>query len=471
MKLEQLKQKTILVLGLGLEGASALRFLRRAFPGQTLAVADQRVREQLSAEAQALLVAELADGPGLALHLGPQYLAALGHYDVIVKSPGIPVVLPEYQQALRAGATITSPTAIFFANFPGRIVGITGTKGKSTTSSLIAAILQRSLPEVHLLGNIGAPALDVLPDLLNSSGAVVVFELSSHQLEGLRQSPPIAVLLNIVPEHLDYYASFAEYVAAKENIARYQGPDDVLVFAADHEIPPRIAARYLARKVPCSLRGQVRGGCYLADGWIAFAGGGTPPEPVVRVEEIPLLGSFNRINVAAAVAVARLLHVPAPEIAQAVREFQPLAHRLENAGEIGGVTFYNDSISTVPEAAVAALEALGGAVQTMLLGGADRKLSFAGLAEGVIRSKVVNVILFPPTGERIWQALLDCDPAAAAGMQHFFVDSMEQAVLLAKQHTAPGRVCLLSPASPSFGLFRDYRDRGDRFKQLVKRQD
>ena len=131
-------------------------------------------------------------------------------YDVIVKSPGIPVILPQYQEALRAWRPVTSPTAIFFANFPGMLVGITGTKGKSTTSSLIAAILRQQFPEALLLGNIGRPALDLLPALLDKPDSLVVFELSSHQLEGLRQSPHVAVLLNVVPEHLDYYASFEE---------------------------------------------------------------------------------------------------------------------------------------------------------------------------------------------------------------------------------------------------------------------
>ena len=235
MKLSQLHNKSLLVLGLGLEGCSALRFLRSQLPQARLAAADKNSLEQLSAPARELL----AEDPRIERRLGPDYLAALDDYDVIVKSPGIPVILPQYQEALRAGRPVTSPTAIFFANFPGMLVGITGTKGKSTTSSLIAAILRQQFPEALLLGNIGRPALDLLPALLDKPDSLVVFELSSHQLEGLRQSPHVAVLLNVVPEHLDYYASFEEYVAAKENIARYQSEVDWLVFDADHEIPTR----------------------------------------------------------------------------------------------------------------------------------------------------------------------------------------------------------------------------------------
>jgi UDP-N-acetylmuramoylalanine--D-glutamate ligase len=467
MKLSQLHNKSLLVLGLGLEGCSALRFLRSQLPQARLAAADKNSLEQLSAPARELL----AEDPRIERRLGPDYLAALDDYDVIVKSPGIPVILPQYQEALRAGRPVTSPTAIFFANFPGMLVGITGTKGKSTTSSLIAAILRQQFPEALLLGNIGRPALDLLPALLDKPDSLVVFELSSHQLEGLRQSPHVAVLLNVVPEHLDYYASFEEYVAAKENIARYQSEVDWLVFDADHEIPTRVAAGSRAHRVPVSMRTRRDGGCFVFDEWIACASPGREPEVVVRLDEIPLLGAFNRINVAAAVAVGRVLGVPTVSIAEAVREFQPLPHRLERVGEFGGITFYNDSISTVPEATVGALDALAGGVETVLLGGHDRHLDYAVLADGLLRRHVRTLILFPPTGRRIWQAVCDRDPAAAAGMKHFFVESMEEAVRLAREHTAPGKVCLLSPASPSFGLFRDYRERGDRFKALVRQAD
>jgi len=464
MKLEQLKGKSLLILGLGLEGCGAARFLRREFPQAVLGVADQRQFEGLSEQARAVL----DDDPLIHRHLGPNYLAALAEYEVTVKSPGIPVVLPQYQEAVRAGRSVTSPTAIFFANFPGMIVGITGTKGKSTTSSMIAAVLRGPYPDVRLLGNIGSPALDVLPSLLRQRDALVVFELSSHQLEGLRQSPHIAVLLNVVPEHLDYYANFDEYVSAKENIARFQTELDELVYDADHEIPQRIALRSRARKHPCSMRGLSRGGCFVYDDWIACDSGAREPELILPLQDIPLRGNFNRINVAAAVAVGRILGVPATAIAAAIREFQPLPHRLEYIGEFDGVCFFNDSIATVPEAAVGALDALAGSVETIMLGGAERYLDFAVLAEGLVRRAVKTVILFPPTGERIWRTVVAHDAAAAARMQHFYVDSMEEAVKLAKQHTSQGKCCLLSPAAPSFGLFRDFRDRGDRFKQLVQ---
>jgi len=163
--------------------------------------------------------------------------------------------------------------------------------------------------------------------------------------------------------------------------------------------------------------------------------------------------------------------VPTDQIADAVHSFKPLEHRLEFVGRFDGIEFYNDSIATVPEAAIAALDALTGEVETVLLGGYDRGLDFSGLAKALLKSEVKTLILFPTTGERIWKAVCDADSTAPSRLKYFFVDSMEEAVRLARQHTSPGMACLLSPASPSFGLFRDYRERGERFKQLVRGSD
>jgi UDP-N-acetylmuramoylalanine--D-glutamate ligase len=465
MKIAELRDKTILILGLGQEGRSSLQYLRAAFPEKPLGVADQLPLEKLPPEVQTLL----REDSRVQAHLGLGYMASLAAYDVIVKTPGFPVIHPDYQRAVKAGKIITSQTAIFFANFTGMIVGITGTKGKSTTASLIHAILTRAFSDTQLLGNIGKPALDLLPQL--HSDSIVVYELSSHQLEGLRQSPHIAVLLNIVPEHLDYYASFDEYVAAKVNITRFQTDEDFLVYDADHDIPRRISLGSPARKIPCSVERPLPSGCFPYNEWICYRMGWHEQEDVVEQYKIRLPGAFNLANVVPAVAVGKLLGVPTKEIADAVHSFKPLEHRLELVGTYDGVTYYNDSIATVPEAAIAALDALTGQVETVLLGGYDRGLDFSGLAKKLLWSEVKTLILFPTTGARIWKAVCDVDAAAASSLRHFFVDSMEEAVRLAKQHTSPGMACLLSPASPSFGLFRDYRERGERFKQLVRESE
>ncbi len=462
MKLAELKDPSVLILGLGQEGRSSWQYLRAAFPEKTLGLADQLSLEQLGQETRD----RIARDSRLRLHVGPDYLSSLASYEVIVKSPGIPVVLPHYREAVEAGKRITSPTALCFANFPGTVIGVTGTKGKSTTASLIHAILQRSFSHTHLVGNIGVPPLGLLGQA--TSKTIFVYELSSHQLFGLQQSPPIAVLLNVVAEHLDYYASFEQYVAAKENITRNQSDADFLVYDADHAIPREIAARSRAERIACSLEEPQTRGSFLSGDRILYRAEPGEPETVLAIAEVPLLGRFNLKNVLAAVAVAKRMKVANEEIAEAVRHFQPLEHRLEWVGAYGGVRYYNDSIATVPEATIAALDTLGPEVETILLGGTDRHLDFSGLARRLLQSQLKTVILFPLTGQRIWEGVCEQATHPSALPRHFFVATMEEAVAIAQRHTAPGKICLHSPASPSFGLFRDYRDRGQQFKRLVR---
>ena len=507
MRLAELKEPSVLILGLGVEGRSTLRYLRAAYPAKTLGVADRLPLEKLAPETKQFIERDSR----IRLHFGDGYLGSLAGFDVIVKSPGIPVTCSAYRRALAAGKQFTSHTALFLANFSGMVIGVTGTKGKSTTASLLHSILKTEFPDAQLVGNIGVPPLDLLPPLaakreqetrnstaesenpwedsnriertlsslgpLASSpprptGPIVVYELSSHQLVGLRQSPHIAVLLNIVPEHLDYYESFEQYVAAKENITRFQTARDFLVYDFDHDLPRQIAARSKAQGVACSLvqAGRHVPTCFLFEDRIIYRSE-SAEEDVVSVRDIRLPGKFNLINVAAAVAAGKLAGVPAPQIGQAIRNFQPLEHRLECAGAYGGVTYYNDSIATVPEATIAALDTLGNDVETVLLGGMDRGLDFSALAKRLLGSDVRTVVLFPPSGVRIWKAISEQASTTSSLPRHFFANTMEEAARIAQAQTTKGKICLLSPASPSFGLFRDYRERGEAFKRLVREGD
>ena len=426
-----------------------------------MGVADQRSSDRFTVETRHWIEQDHA----LTTHFGEGYLGSLTQYDVIVKAPGISVTLPAYRDAIANGKQITSQTAIIFDNFPGTIVGITGTKGKSTTATLIYDMVRKSFPDTHLVGNIGSPPLDLLSRATEDTK--FVYELSSHQLEGLRKSPHIAVLLNIVPEHLDYYESFNQYVDAKENITRFQNERDYLIFDSDYELPARIADRSKAQLLPCSLEASLKDGCFLDGEWVIYRSSKVE-ERIVPRKDVTLIGKFNLINVAAAVAAAKVAGVSTANIAEAVREFRPLEHRLEHAGEFGGVTYYNDSIATVPEATIAALDSLGDKVETVLLGGTDRGLDFSGLAKRVVGSSVKTIVLFPPSGERIWRAMREAAKADAPLPLHFFASSMDEAVALAKRNTTKNRICLLSPASPSFGMFRDYKERGEAFKRLIR---
>jgi UDP-N-acetylmuramoyl-L-alanine---L-glutamate ligase len=462
MTLDELGKKSILILGFGTEGQATYEFLRKRWPEKPLSIADRQSISGLPED----VARRLQNDPEIRLNFGPRYLDSLDPYqcEVIVKTPGIPASIDAIVRARRAGCILTSHSQLFLNNYPrDKVIGITGTKGKSTTASLIHHILRYAAVPAELVGNIGQPPLlliDAVPD-----GTYFVHEFSSHQLAEIERSPHIAVLLNIVPEHLDYYASFDDYVAAKENITKFQTPEDFLIFNPDHSIPADIAGRTKAVLTPFSSQHPVSSGWYVRDETIIQSGPDFEEE-VMSISEITLPGRFNVQNVLAAIAAASLGGVPLARIREAVRTFQALPHRLELVGTYNGITFYDDSIATVPDAMLAALDALGPNVQTLILGGYERNLDFKELGER-FPSNIKTVILFPPTGERIWKAI-ESHSKNPALPEAFFVSGMEQAVKIAYQRTAPGGICLLSPASPSFGTFKDYRERGDSFKAFVK---
>ncbi len=462
MTLAELQRKSVLILGLGTEGQATYDFLRELWPSKQLVVADKRRMEEFPKS----LVERLRNDAATWLHLGPAYLKSLTEGpEVIIKTPGIPVSIPEIVQARKNGCIITSHSQIFLSNYPReRIIGITGTKGKSTTASLLYEILKTGGRPAELVGNIGRPPLARLKEA--SSETLFVHEFSSHQLAEVESSPHIAVLLNIVPEHLDYYASFEEYAAAKANITAHQDSRDFLVFNSDYEVPSAIAQQTKAELRPFSTEKRLAVGCHLVGETIVWSEAGRDHE-VMPIGEIPLAGKFNVQNVMAAAAAAFLCGVPASVIRKAVKSFKPLPHRLQPVGTYNGVTFYDDSIATVPEATLAALDALGPAVQTLMLGGHERNLDFSELA-GKLPATVRTVILFPTTGERIWKAI-ELHSSGRILPEAIFVNNMEAAVRIAYSRTDAGKTCLLSPASPSFGMFKDYRERGLAFQSWVKK--
>ena len=444
MTLEELEQQSILILGFGTEGQATYEFLRRRWPEKPLSIADRRKIDEFPRG----LVKKLEEDAALTLNFGPRYLDSADGYNckVIIKTPGIPATTDAILRACKVGCTLTSHSQIFLSNYPReKVIGVTGTKGKSTTTALIHHILNCAGIPAELVGNIGQPPLSRIDAV--SPGTYFVHEFSSHQLAEIDTSPHIAVLLNIVPEHLDYYADFEQYVAAKENITRFQTSDDFLIFAADYPIPTAIAQRSKASLKPFRA----------AD----------PIDHILHPSEIPLPGKFNLQNVIAAIAAASVCGAQPKAIREGIRTFEALPHRLERIGTYNEITFYDDSIATVPDATLAAVEALGPDVQTLLLGGHERNLDFTHFGQE-LPPHIKILILFPPTGIRIWKAI-ETHSRNSLLPEAFFVGDMEQAVKIAFERTEPHKICLLSPASPSFGIFRDYRERGDLFKAFVRK--
>lgn len=418
MVLEEWKNKKILILGFGKEGQDTYKFLRKLFSNKAIGIADKN--EFLISNSQFL---NLKKDKGIKWHLGKDYLKALKNYDVIIKSPGIPFkILPK--ESLKK---ITTQTKIFFDYCQGKIIGVTATKGKSTTASLIYKILKKGGIKVHLVGNIGKPVLSTL--LKTKTDDIFVYELSSHQLYNLKKSPYIAVLLNIYPEHLDYYRNFKEYAKAKANITKYQTKNDFLIYNKENELVKKIAKASMAKK-------------------------------------ISIQGKYYQLDRNAAKKVGEIFRISKNDIEEAIHDFKGLPHRLEYVGTFKGITFYNDALSTIPETTMAALDFLGNKVETIFLGGFDRGLNFKNLEKRILESKIKNLILFPPSGDRIWRELSSFKKKRE--FKAVLVQNMRDGVRKAYQYTQKGKICLLSTASPSFGIFRDYKEKGNLFKKYVK---
>lgn len=426
----------VLLVGYGIENRSVYSFLKRVFPNIEIAIADQKASIDLPA--------------GATTYFGKDYLSAAANYDTLVRAPGVPPTL------LPKNKNIITATQIFFALNKKPTIGVTGTKGKSTTSSLIFHLLKTAGIQAQLLGNIGTPILEGI----NTDANISVIELSSFHLEDLKVSPTIAVLLAIAPEHLDHHGSVAAYIDAKLNIARFQKDTDKLIAHLSHAERKELGGA--ANKVFFDLAPQALSNySCLGETIIATA----TREPIISISDTKLVGEGNIQNIIAALEVAKFFDIPKPILQQGLLSFNPLPHRLEPVGEFKGIRFYNDSLCTVPEALRNAINAFGEQVQTAIVGGYDRGISFLEAGKAIANSSVENVIYFPTTGEKILQHALEQSSRPLVSIK---VTSMKEAVMAAYKLTAKGKICLLSPASPSFSVFKDYADRGDQFKSWVK---
>ena len=430
MILDKIKKKSVLILGFGREGQDTFLFLRKKFPKKILGVADKLPFENLSPDAKKLLYSNSYDRrkESIKMHLGKNYLNALKNYDVIIKSPGIsPYLIAPF---ITKKQRITSQTEIFFENCEGTIIGVTGTKGKSTTASLCYAVLKRAGLKAHLVGNIGKPALQFLET--TGPDDIFVYELSSFQLTNMKQSPHIAVFLNLYPEHLDYYqGSFQAYANAKANITTHQTPTDFLIYNENDPVVAKIARQSKAQKIPFN---PVRNRISDRQDFVA--------------------------SVEPAILIGKLFGIPENKLQQAIKNFKPLPHRLERVGEYEKIIFYNDSLATIPQATIQAINLLGPKLHTLIAGGFDRGVSFDKLGKHIEKSSIKTLILFPTTGEKILKSIKEKP-------QYFFVKNMKEAVELCFRETPKGSICLLSPASSSFNMFKDYKDRGDQFKKFI----
>jgi len=429
MTITDLNGKHICILGYGREGQAMVDALHEYAPECNITVCDQNTELKI-------------DNEQLKIQLGTSWLENLDRFDVIIKSPGIPPnpLLDAVKEKT------TSSTRIFLDTIVGRdavIIGVTGSKGKSTTASLIAAILEAAHKDTVFAGNIGEPSIARLDDV--KQGTFVVLEMSSYQLSDITVSPHFAVITSFFPDHLDYHGSLDAYLDAKKNIARFQQDGDMLFFNATSPGAIDIAKEGHGRKIPF-----------------------TAEDAPLRIEETQLLGAHNLSNITAACMVAAACGVDKETALTVVKNFKGLPHRLQSLGIHHGMEWIDDAISTTPESTIAGLDALDNRVTTLILGGKDRGYDFGELGQRIKESSVSNIILFPGSGPRIKDAIV----AAGALVECFEAQTMQEAVSIAKKVTG-GRtplghpIILLSTASPSYGMFKNFEDKGDQFAAAI----
>ena len=444
-----LANKRVLVVGLGQSGVASALFLKAH--GARVTVSDAKPQDQLKKEIPLLL------DQGIAVETGGHGDRTFREKDLIVVSPGVPVDAPPLVQARAMGEAVIGEIELAAQFFPGQLVAITGSNGKTTTTTLTGDIARAGGLQTVVGGNIGTPAISLIEGATEQT--VAVLEVSSFQLETIQTfDPKIAVVLNVTPDHLDRHHTFEIYVNAKARIFENQGAGDFAVLNADDPTCEKLAGRTRAQVFWFSRKTQVERGAFVRDGRIFFRAPAGEQE-IMPVAEIRLKGGHNVENVLAAVAVGVLLGCKPESIRAAVRNFKAVEHRIEYVATVGGVEYYNDSKATNVDATIKAIESFSANIH-LILGGKDKGSDYSVLND-LLRQRVKRVYTIGAAAAKIANQIIGSAEIVPAG-------TLEEAVRLAAKVAKPGDIVLLAPACASFDQFRNYEHRGKVFKETVK---
>lgn len=448
--LASLQNKTVAVIGIGVSNQPLIELLLSR--GMAVTACDKKDRAALGA------LADYLEAQGCRLHLGADYLKGLDQ-DIIFRTPGMRPDLPELAAAVERGSQLTSEMEVFFEVCPCTKIAVTGSDGKTTTTTIIAELLKRAGRTVHLGGNIGHPLLAETGRMAH--GDIAVLELSSFQLLTMTHSPHIAVVTNLAPNHLDVHKDFAEYISAKENIFTHQSAQDIAVFNADNDITAEEATRAIGRVRLFSRRRELEDGVFLRGDAMVSRYDGTERE-IMHTSDIKLPGAHNIENYLAAIAAVDGL-VPDETIRDFAQKFGGVEHRIELVRTRKGVRWYNDSIASSPSRTIAGLNSFNQKV-VLIAGGKDKGIPYDDIGP-VINDHVKLLILCGATAGVIRRAAEQAENYA--GLEIVDVDDYRQAVSLADSRAKEGDVVILSPASTSFDRFANFMERGRVFKEIV----
>jgi UDP-N-acetylmuramoylalanine--D-glutamate ligase len=461
MKLEDFKDKKITVMGLGLHGGGIATVAFLSSLGAKVAVTDLKTKKELAPSLE-----KLKDLENVEYVFGQHRAEDFTGADMIIKNPSVPWTNKHIKLALEKNIPVEMDASLFFQLCKNPIIGITGTKGKTTTSALVFEILKAAGKNPVRAGSGQVAVLDKLKNLKEDN--TVVFELSSWRLSALgriKASPHIAVITNIFPDHLNYYKTMEEYIADKKYIFLSQKPEDFCVINWDNEYLQKMEPEIKSQVIKFSEKPLPGGRFVYSNGGTIYLNDGTDEKEVMKISEIKIKGQHNISNVMAAIGAGFAIGANIEQIKQGIQNFHGILHRLEFVRELNDVKYYNDTSATTPESAIAGINSFSEPL-FLIAGGSDKNLNMSELAK-TIAEKVKSAVFLKGAGtDKIISAMKN---SLGEDKNFRIVDSMEKAVELAKAEALPGDVVLLSPGAASFGLFANEFDRGDKFREAVKK--
>jgi len=449
-----IKGKKVAIIGLGVSNEPLIDYLKSL--NADLMVFDNREQEKIDER-----ILEKINKNNIKISFGKNYLSKLKEFDIIFKSPSCRPDLPELEAEVKRGAILTSEVEQVLELAPCKIIAVTGSDGKTTTTSLIYEILKNKY-KCFLGGNIGTPLFTKINEMQPED--IVVLELSSFQLMTMKKSPNIAVITNITPNHLDIHKSYEEYIEAKKNILKYQTESDILVLNYDNSITKELKKEAKGKTIFFSSKEKLTNGIIYDEG-IVKQSDNDLRRHILKYSNTLLRGEHNAENVCAAIAATESL-VDVEEQAKAICEFKGVNHRIEFVREIDNEKWNNDSIGSSPTRTIAGLKAFNEEI-VLIAGGYDKHLDYEPIAEPIIE-KVKTLILMGATAEKIFGVVRKKEEETGKNIPIYKVSSLNEAIEKAKETAKPGQVVLFSPASASFDMFKNFEERGNKFKELVK---
>ena len=442
--IEKLKDKNIAILGFGQEGKSTYHFIRKYLKTKKLTILDQH---DILSNNDYLKIDQNVN-----IVIGEHYLDNLEQYDLIIKTPGIALLNINTNQLKNK---LTSQLELILEINKKNIIGITGTKGKSTTSSLLYTIIKEQNENVFLLGNIGKPIFDYIEQFNNQS--LLVIEMSSHQLEYIKTSPHIGVILNLYQDHIDHTGTLQKYYHDKMNIIRYQDKNDIAIYDGQNKYLEQNLSNFKSHLY--TFKVNEIGNIYIMDNQIYYK------DEIIYDgnQKRNLIGIHNLKNIMVALLICKILNLDIKKAINSINRFTPLEHRLEKVGTYNDITYYNDSIATIPEATINGIKALQN-VDTLIFGGLNRNIDYQEFIDFLRRSNISNLIGLPDTGHIICNILKE----KGTNKNIYLVESIDDAIDIASKQTKKKHICLLSPAAASYNKFKNFEEKGNYYKNAIK---